>query len=60
MDRTIDWKELFESLVRCIGSATYGKERWFYNDNGCWYDRASGTYISTDQLIAKIYKELEE
>ena len=54
----MNWKEEFESLVRTIGSITYGKERWFLQDDGTWYDRKDGTYISIDELHKRIYEEV--
>ena len=57
------WQDEYESLVRTIGSITYGKERWFYQDNDIWYDRKDGAYINTDQVhtrISKVIQELEE
>lgn len=60
----LDWKNLFQDLVRCLGSATYGKERWFleYHEKGGrarWYDRDSQDYISTDEVIGRIYEEVK-
>lgn len=55
----IDWKEEYISLVRSIGSATFGKERWFLQDNGLWHDRMDGKEISIDELHNRIYKEVK-
>jgi len=52
----IDWQSEYESLIRTIGSATYGKERWFYQDNGIWYDRKEGDYIDFLTLERRIYE----
>ena len=56
----IDWQEEYESLVRSIGSLTYGKERWFYESNGIWYDRKYGENISTLELHNRIIEEIGE
>lgn len=56
----INWQHEYESLIRSIGSATYGKERWFLQDDGTWYDRKYGDYITTQTLENMIFKELEE
>ena len=50
----MNWQEEFESLVRTIGTATYGKERWFYQGDDVWYDRDDGKYFSTNILHQKI------
>lgn len=55
----MNWQEEFESLVRSIGSITYGKERWFYQDDGLWYDREDGKRITTDELHRRIYEEVK-
>lgn len=54
-----NWKEEFISLVRSIGSATFGKERWFLQDNGLWYDRMDCKEISIDKLQERIYEEVK-
>lgn len=56
----MNWQEKFESLVRSVGSAIYGKERWFYQENDIWYDRKTGKNITTDELEQTIYEEMEE
>ena len=56
----MNWQEEFESLIRTIGSITYGKERWFYQDNGIWYDRKDGDYIDMQLLNDRIYELLGE
>lgn len=53
-----NWQEEYESLVRTIGSITYGKERWFLQDDGRWYDRDGGTYITIDELHNRICEEV--
>lgn len=61
----LHWKDKFEELVQCIGSASYGKERWFheYDEKGGrarWYDRAFYDYIDTDELIHRIVKVIND
>lgn len=56
----MNWKEEFESLVRTIGSITYGKERWFLEDDslGIWYDREECDYIDIWELHDRIAREV--
>lgn len=54
----MNWKEEFESLVRTIGSITYGKERWFLQDDGKWYDRKECDYIDISELQYRIAYEV--
>lgn len=58
MSDVVNWKKEFESLVRTIGSYTYGKERWFLQDDGRWYDRYDGSYITIDELHKRIGEEM--
>lgn len=61
--RDENWKKEFESIVRTIGSFTYGKERWFLQDNGLWYDRMDGNEIDIDELdrrITSVLKRIDE
>lgn len=55
----MNWQEEFESLVRSIGSLTYGKERWFFEDE-LWYDRADGKYINITELHRRIMEAIRE
>ena len=54
-----EWKEHFISLVRSIGVATYGKERWFLQGDGMWYDRELGKEMNIDVLKAVISEEIK-
>ena len=61
----MDWLKEFEDLIKCIGSATYGKERWFHdydekNGRAIWYDRHLCDYISTEELIGRVRLEIME
>lgn len=56
----MNWKEEYESLVRSIGSLTYGKERWFYQDDNTWYDRQDGKHIDQYELYKRVMQAIEE
>lgn len=51
--------EALDDILQCIGSLTYGKERWFDN-NGVWYDRATCEYVTTEEMVLRVCKELNE
>lgn len=55
----MNWQKEFEDLVRSIGSITYGKERWFLQDNDLWYDRQDGSYIDINELHNRICEEVK-
>lgn len=56
----MNWQKEYESLIRFIGSVTYGKERWFYKGNGIWYDREENEYINMDKLAEEIIYAFKE
>ena len=56
----INWEEEYKSLVRIIGSTTYGKERWFHVGNGIWYDRKEDDCIDFLTLEERIGEEYEQ
>ncbi len=56
----MNYKEEFEYLVRLIGTITYGKERWFLQDNYYWYDRETDTYIDMNELQVRICEILND
>lgn len=55
-------KEALDDIVRCIGSLTYGKERWFrsYAWGDIWYDREKGEYLNTEEMVENVCKALKE
>ena len=51
-----------ESLVAtfiALTSAEYGKQRFFQQENGTWYDRDKCDYITTSKMILRAYLALE-
>lgn len=56
----MNWEDEYRDLVLGIGTATYGKQRWFYQGDGMWYDREYCDYIATWELNNRITKEIEE
>ena len=56
----INWEEEYKSLVRTIGSVTYGKERWFHVGNGLWLDRKEDDWIDFLTLEERVMSEIED
>ena len=56
----IDWHAAFVDLVRCVGTALYGKECWFEQENGTWYSRNSCSYIDVDGVIDEMTRMASE
>ncbi len=48
------------TLVRSIGTLTYGKMRWFEQSNGQWYDRDRGDYISLEEMTGRVIDAVRE
>ena len=55
-----DWKEQYIGLIQSIGSATYGKERWFIQDNEMWYDRKEADYIDINEMEKRVRSAILE
>ena len=54
-------QENAQKMLDCLlvlANMDYGKERFFLQDDGRWYDRNSGTYISMKTMLHRIEKDL--
>lgn len=49
-----------DDFISCMGVALYGKERFFRQDNGLWYDRRVCDYVCTAEILERIYKQCAE
>jgi hypothetical protein len=52
--------ETLYNFIKVLGSITYGKERFFRQDNGMWYDRKHAGYITLDDVIRRIVDAVRE
>lgn len=41
-------------IISCVGTATYGKERWFPQEDGKWYDRKYCDYVMLDEIVDRL------
>ena len=55
-----DWHEVFSDFVTSITTATHGKQQYFEQNDGLWYSRISGKYLSTDEMISEYLREIRE
>lgn len=46
--------EALEDIIKYVGSATFGKERWFKQENGIWYDRLFCDYVELDEVVKRL------
>lgn len=47
-------------FLKSISSRMYGKERFFRQTNGTWYDREQADYISLEEMMDRIYQQIVE
>lgn len=47
-------------FLKAISSRMYGKERFFRQTNGTWYDREQADYISLEEMMDRIYQQIVE
>lgn len=48
-----------DEFITCMGVVLYGKERFFRQDNGSWYDRHFSDYVSTAVVLERIYRQCD-
>lgn len=51
--------EALDDIVRCVGSLTYGKERWF-DEGNTWYDRKLCDHISNEELVNRVCDAIKD
>ena len=49
-----------DDFISSMGVLLYGKERFFRQDDGRWYDREHGDYVSTAEILKRICERYEE
>ena len=49
-----------DEFISCMGVVMYGKERFFRQDNALWYDLHICDYVSTAEVLKRIYEQCEE
>lgn len=48
-----------DDFIMCMGVILYGKERFFRQDDGNWYDRDYCDYVSTAKVLERIYRQCD-
>ena len=49
-----------DEFISCMGVVLYGKERFFRQDNALWYDRDHSDYVSTAEVLKRIYDQCDK
>lgn len=52
--------EALEDIIKYIGSATFGKERWFKQKDGTYYDRLFEDYVDLEEVAKRLVNTVWE
>ena len=55
----MNWHEVFNEFLTSLTAITNGKQQYFEQEDGMWYNRISGEYLTTDELIAEYLDEIK-
>lgn len=47
-------------IISTVGVADLGKQRWFEQDDGSWYDRRECDYVSLDIVVGRVCEAIRE
>lgn len=53
------WEQNLRELLTHIGVCDIGKERWFEQDDGLWYDRREHDYITFREVMNRAMDTIE-
>lgn len=53
------WEQNLRTLLTHIGVCDIGKERWFDQDDGLWYDRKEHDYITFREVMNRAMDTIE-
>lgn len=49
-----------DEFISCMGVVLYGKERFFRQENALWYDRYYSDFVSTGEILRRIYEQCDK
>lgn len=52
------WHDTFTDFLISLSTITHGKQQYFEQDNGKWYSRISGEYLTTNEMINEYLDEM--
>lgn len=58
--QTVDAAIALHDIFLHVGSITYGKERWFDQGDGTWYDRRHCDYVPLDEAAERLIETVRE
>lgn len=54
-----NWHEIFKDFLASLTAITNGKQQYFEQEDGKWYSRISGKYLTTDEMIAEYLDDVK-
>ena len=54
-----NWHEIFNEFLASLTAITNGKQQYFEQEDGKWYSRISGEYLTIDEMIAEYLDEVK-
>ena len=54
-----NWHEIFNEFLASLTAITNGKQQYFEQEDGKWYSRISGEYLTTDEMIAEYLDDIK-
>ena len=54
-----DWHKVFNDFLASLTAITNGKQQYFEQEDGKWYSRISGEYLSTDEMTAEYLADIK-
>lgn len=54
-----DWHEVFNDFLASLTVITNGKQQYFEQEDGKWYSRISGKYLTVDEMITEYLEDVK-
>lgn len=54
-----NWHEIFKNFLASLTAITNGKQQYFEQEDGMWYSRISGEYLTTDEMIVEYLEDIK-
>ena len=54
-----NWHEIFNDFLASLTSITNGKQQYFEQEDGKWYSRISGKYLTIDEMIVEYWDDIK-
>lgn len=54
-----NWHEVFKEFLASLTVITNGKQQYFEQEDGKWYSRISGEYLTMDEMIAEYLDDVK-